>query len=432
MLPRMARGALWLLLLAGCRPTPPGVLVGESAHFRLYVDPALAPVPADLDGENGLVALETQWADVRTLLEMPEGKIDYWWLATENIHEACGGDIPQSGCTREDTLEVIAPTLPHAHELNHAYMFLRSHRRVVPFLAEGIAEAIGCTSENASVVRDDIAWPAVVAALPSLDVQDEGARFVKHLIRTRGIEAFLRYYEQSPERRDPALFAANFESFWGISLDDAWTAIHTVTTRGSHPGREDLPVLVAGAPDGRTGTERRGPRALLDSARGGRRRITRADSAGGQLRHRPGLRGRPAGHQSQGSPGAVPVGNPSLRPAPLAQRDTRGVHHGGLRTSRPLPASLRFSGWDGIPVGQCPKTRDGIGDRTRENRGPVCCARATRALRAICDSCAFDTCPAPPIASVIAVQGTFYGRMELFGSPGDASEVLTGSFGIGP
>jgi len=25
----------------------------------------------------------------------------------------------------------------------------------------------------------------------------------------------LRYYEQAPERRDPALFAANFQCFWG-------------------------------------------------------------------------------------------------------------------------------------------------------------------------------------------------------------------------
>jgi hypothetical protein len=49
---------------------------------------------------------------------------------------------------------------------------------------------------------------------------------VRYLIRTYGIDDFLRYYEQSPERRDPALFGANFESFWGLTLDDVWAAAH--------------------------------------------------------------------------------------------------------------------------------------------------------------------------------------------------------------
>jgi hypothetical protein len=36
--------------LVGCgRATPPGALVGESEHFRLFVDPD-ANVPAGLDG----------------------------------------------------------------------------------------------------------------------------------------------------------------------------------------------------------------------------------------------------------------------------------------------------------------------------------------------------------------------------------------------
>src|SRR5207244_3908658 len=48
-------GATLLATLAGCgRPTPPGTFVGESAHFRLFVDPALF-VPPDFDG---LAALE--------------------------------------------------------------------------------------------------------------------------------------------------------------------------------------------------------------------------------------------------------------------------------------------------------------------------------------------------------------------------------------
>ena len=40
-------------------------------------------------------------------------------------------------------MEIDAPLLPDAHELNHAYTYLRSPRRPIPFLAEGMAEAIG-------------------------------------------------------------------------------------------------------------------------------------------------------------------------------------------------------------------------------------------------------------------------------------------------
>ena len=47
-------------------------------------------------------------------------------------------------------------------------------------------------------------------------------------MRTYGVAAFLNYYEQSPEQRDPALFAANFQSFWNVTLDDAWTAFHVM------------------------------------------------------------------------------------------------------------------------------------------------------------------------------------------------------------
>ena len=45
-------------------------------------------------------------------------------------------------------------------------------------------------------------------------------------MRTQGIDAFVRYYEQAPERRDPAVFAANCEAFWGMTIDEAWTEMH--------------------------------------------------------------------------------------------------------------------------------------------------------------------------------------------------------------
>ena len=66
-------------------PSLPGTLVGESAHFRLFVDPDVDTQLSfllTLQGSAGLDALETDWADKQTMLKMPEGqrKIDYHLL----------------------------------------------------------------------------------------------------------------------------------------------------------------------------------------------------------------------------------------------------------------------------------------------------------------------------------------------------------------
>jgi hypothetical protein len=213
------------VLLAGCgRSAPPGVLIGESAHFRLFIDPDL-DVPPTLNGMNGLAALETEWADVYTMLQMPDGKIDYYWLTTDHIAAACG-TADEGACIWEQSLEIDSPTLPNPHELNHAYMYLRKQRKPIPFLAEGIAEAIACGVDLPSNAGD-VAWPPLVAAgsLTS-DVYTQGGAFVRYLIRTSGVAVFLRFYEQSPEARDPAEFAANFQNFWGTTVEEVWTAIH--------------------------------------------------------------------------------------------------------------------------------------------------------------------------------------------------------------
>jgi hypothetical protein len=223
---RRAAAVLALVLPAGCSGSPPGLLVGQSAHFRLYVDPALMPVAPPFDGDNALAALETEWSDVETMLHMPDGTINYYWTTPEHAAEACGA--PDEGaCTKEAELEIDSPTLPNPHELNHAYLYLRKQREPIPFLAEGAAEAIGC-GITGTPFGDHTAWPDLVAALPDSDeVYLQGGLLARYLIRTSGVDAFLRYYEQSPEERDPALFAANFHAFWGMTVDDVWAAMHT-------------------------------------------------------------------------------------------------------------------------------------------------------------------------------------------------------------
>src|SRR5262249_35213029 len=148
--------------------------------------------------------------------------------------------------------EIDAAYLPDAHELNHAYAYLQAPRKPIPFLAEGFAEAIACGAESPARALNDEGWRTGVVALPPSDqVYGQGGLFVRYLIRTYGIDAFLGYYDESPERRDPALFGANFESFWGMPLDDVWAAANAAPA----PGEADekicpcsLPPLAADAP----------------------------------------------------------------------------------------------------------------------------------------------------------------------------------------
>ena len=107
-----------LALAAGCgtpaAPELPGTLVGESAHFRLFVAPdfGASAVPAYQQGSAGLDALEADWADKQTMLKMPEGqrKIDYHLLTPEQITAACQEDV--GSCELGDTLQIATDALP--------------------------------------------------------------------------------------------------------------------------------------------------------------------------------------------------------------------------------------------------------------------------------------------------------------------------------
>lgn len=218
--------------LAGCGPELSGEYLGQSTHFRLYVDRELTLMHPAFTAEGGLAALETNWSDTQTLLKMPEARIDYHWVTPPHAAEACGAESVPAGCKFQGGV-VVSTVLPHQHELNHAYMELRSHRRPVPFLSEGMAEAIGCgNAPGTPTVTDEfIPWQALVAATTqdpnSADLYARAGLLVRHLIRTGGIDRVLAYYQQAPEIRDPAIFVENFSRFWQASLDEVWEAIHT-------------------------------------------------------------------------------------------------------------------------------------------------------------------------------------------------------------
>lgn len=409
--------AALLASAAACAPqAPPSDLVGESAHFRLFVDRALTMFPPGLDASNGVVALETQWADVETMLKMPAGKIDYYWLAPEHIHTACG-DVLETGCMWEDRMEIDAPTLPNAHELNHAYLYLRTHRRTIPFLSEGFADAIGCDYDRPTVSESEVPRPDVVAALPSRsDLYPEGALFMRYLIRTQGIDAVLRYYEQSPERRDPALFVTNFEAFWNMSFNAVWAAVHTLPVGMSREDSKICPCTLPALPT--TGPLTDDPaRALywtLPDVGDDSVALTAGRGQAVQIRDCVGLAPRITGKAVLARLGARSGRYvlPPLISATVARYISDDCSGAALFH---LPADFLIGGFP-LSVSVLMPTAGSLSAYVAVDFPVPTHLGSSSGFREICDRCPADggACQALAAASMMPVRGTLYGRLQVF------------------
>ncbi len=400
------------LVFVGCgRASPPGTLIGETEHFRLYVDPEVT-APPGFEGMNALVALETEWTDVHTMLEMPDGKITYYWLAADHIAAACG-DLDEGACISESDLQIYSPTLPNPHELNHAYMYLRRQRKPIPFLAEGIAEAIACDSAQPLVVAD-VPWPGLVADLAesSRDVYAQGGAFVRHLIRTYGSDAFLRYYEQSPEQRDPALFAANFESFWNTTMDEVWAAIHTLPPGTYTVGDAkicpcSLPAL---DPSGTvTNDMARAPYWPLPEPAGKTLSLTAPVAESVVVKDcagiRPPLFGDAVLARLDGSEQRYVLG-------PLDTATLDSYLADDCASAAPYPFSPLEAGGGGLGIGIPNPTSSAT---VYLNLASSFSGLLQEGLDEICSTCGFDQGTCQPIAAGVSpmVQGPIYGRMTL-------------------
>jgi hypothetical protein len=214
-----------LVALSACGESGAHAL-GESAHFRLFLGDGL-----DLETVAGgtvddvLAGLETNWADTSTLLHMPEGRIDYYLISADAVTDRCGGSGEIAAC--EDDLTVWTTRVAEQHELNHAYMELRSRRRPAPMVLEGFANAIGCgetgtTQQGFNAMND---WRDLVDYSSYGDVYAPGRELMRHLILIEGVDRVVDYYLQAPDTRDSATFGANFLSYWGRDLDAVWAAM---------------------------------------------------------------------------------------------------------------------------------------------------------------------------------------------------------------
>jgi hypothetical protein len=229
---------------ASCADVP-AHFAGESKHFRLFIgDGYDLSQTRGATAEDVLTGLETNWSDTATLLRMPEGRIDYYLLLPHQITDRCGGRI--AAC--QEGRSVYATSTADQHELNHAYMELRSSHRPASFLVEGVADAIGCDDGQAppQTFNNVSDWRSAVAFTRLEDVYAPGRQFSRYLILTYGVERFLRYYDQAPDTSSVERFAANFAAFWSLDLDTVWAAMQV--TQPPWGDTEVLPICPCSLP----------------------------------------------------------------------------------------------------------------------------------------------------------------------------------------
>jgi hypothetical protein len=222
---------------------PSGSFAGTSAHFRLWIDDSIAH--SSTDASEGLAALETNWSDTQSVLAMPDGRIDYYWLAAGHVVSACHAEA--GGCEGDQTIYTYERV--SQHELNHAYAFLRGRRVHELLIEEGLAQAVGCAGGGGPNLPISAPWRDLVPGDYSSDLYDQGLIFVRYLISTYGIERFLAYYDQAPSRGTGADdFAANFQAFWSVALDDVWTAMHDQPPADVNSARPLCPCALPALP----------------------------------------------------------------------------------------------------------------------------------------------------------------------------------------
>jgi len=212
------RFLLALMILAvpeGCSPSgnlPP--LRTSSQHFRYYARSESA-VQGDI-----IERLERSRADVFAYLNLQsEAQINYYLFDDQEDlarNSECGST---QDCAVGHDIFSVSPLLEH--ELVHAY--LADVGFPAAPLREGMAEALGCNRTNLSTAIEND-WRRCVSEYPTSDVTIYASdqRFAKNLILQNSPGTVLRYYRISSDTRLPNLFAKEFMSFWGLSIDDVW------------------------------------------------------------------------------------------------------------------------------------------------------------------------------------------------------------------
>ncbi len=210
-------GAL-AVFLSGCGDNEDAYFaILTSQHFRVHVYPGVVP------RDNLLDTLEVNFRDIRAFLKFPETLVDYYLypsveLAAKHCFPTEANPLPVP-CSKGAS--VYSNVAPDQHELIHAYMY-GVGKAPPPLLQEGVAEGVSCPGRYVNPLVPP--WRDVVGAraLGTSAVYHAGVALFVYLVRNFGVDPFVEYFGRARDTQDPDLFQADFESFWGISLDTAW------------------------------------------------------------------------------------------------------------------------------------------------------------------------------------------------------------------
>lgn len=214
--PKATRASVCLFALVACAcacaPDLPNDQVLTSAHFRYH---ARAETVVD---STLMDRLEARRAELDAWFGVEAPTVDYYLFKDRADLVANSPCPPDRDCTGGSSIFSSVPLLEH--ELVHA--LLSGVGQPAPIVAEGIAQHAACVQTHIATRMSQVPWQRVASLSgdDSTDVYNFGQRLTAWMLATRGPAAFVSFYGQSLPTLDPALFALQFESFWGRRIGD--------------------------------------------------------------------------------------------------------------------------------------------------------------------------------------------------------------------
>jgi hypothetical protein len=208
-----------------CAPQDlPNDQVLTSAHFRYHARAETVLDPTIMD------RLETHRAEFDTWFGVESGLVDYYLFRDDHDFLA-NAPCPGHSCTSGSSVFTTAPV--HEHELVHG--FLADVGQPAEILGEGIAQHAACIQTHIATQIPPASWPQVAGGSNTndTDIYNFGQRLTAWMLAARGPAAFISFYGKSLRTHDPALFALQFEDFWGRRLGDVAVELNDDRYEGS-------------------------------------------------------------------------------------------------------------------------------------------------------------------------------------------------------
>ena len=214
----LRRGAtLWPLLpivALACGPSNlPDDQLLTSPHFRYHAraDTVLDPTIMD--------RLETHRSELDGYLGIDSGVVDYYRYS--NVEDRFASTGCEAECTQWRSIYAVTPF--QEHELVHA--LLADVNQTALVLEEGTAQYFTCLWPQMAPPTPPADWPGIGSSgIFSFDHPDViypfGQRLVSWMSQTGGVSKMLDFYREALQTSDAAVFALQFERFWGRRLGD--------------------------------------------------------------------------------------------------------------------------------------------------------------------------------------------------------------------